>query len=156
MTTNILITGASGYLGGTLLARWRASQPSGYEKLYALVRKPEQAEAVRRLYDAEPIQISLEDEEAVQKEILSKKINIIFFLIDAYSLQSQTSFIKALSALKIQTGVDVHFIYGSGTKQFSSLSGAPNDRPLSDTDPELYDIQKRAEAPMKDMQVVSN
>ncbi|KAF5231752.1 hypothetical protein FANTH_13274 [Fusarium anthophilum] len=74
---NILITGASGYLGGTLLARWQSAQILGYEKLYALIR----------------------------------------------------------------------------TKQFSSLSGLPNKRPLLDTDPELYELQKNANPPMKEMEV---
>ncbi|KAF5554253.1 elongation factor 2 [Fusarium mexicanum] len=55
---NILITGASGYLGGTLLARWQSAQISGYEKLYALIRKPEQAETVKKLYGAEPVQVA--------------------------------------------------------------------------------------------------
>ncbi|KAF5575640.1 nad dependent epimerase dehydratase family [Fusarium pseudocircinatum] len=150
---NILITGASGYLGGTLLARWQSAQISGYGKLYALIRKPEQAEAVTKLYGAEPVLVSLEDEDAVQELIISKRINLVFFLIDAYSLQSQISFIKALSVLKAQTGMDTHFIYTSGTKQFSSLSGLPNKRPLMDTDPELYELQKNAKPPMKEMEV---
>ncbi|KAF5691277.1 nad dependent epimerase dehydratase family [Fusarium denticulatum] len=153
---NILITGASGYLGGTLLARWQSAQISGYEKLYALVRKPEQVEVVKKLYGAEPVQISLEDEDQVRELIVSKRINLVVFLIDAYSLQSQISFIKALSVLKTQTGTDTHFIYASGTKQFSSLSGLPNDRPLSDADPDLYDLQKNAKAPMQEMKVSVN
>ncbi|KAF5589024.1 nad dependent epimerase dehydratase family [Fusarium subglutinans] len=149
---DVLITGASGYLGGTLLARWQSAQISGYEKLYALIRKPEQAETVKKLYDAEPVQASLEDEDAVQELVVSKRINPVFFLIDAYSLQSQTSFIKGLSALKAQTGLDTHFIYTLGTQQFSRLLGLPNNRPL-DTDPELYELQKNAKTPMKEMKV---
>lgn len=146
MTFNVLITGASDYLGGTLLARWHASQLSGYDKLYAFIRKPEQAEIVQQKYGAEPIQISLEDEGAVQEEIVSKRINLAFFLIDSYNLQSQTSFIKALSALKTQTGLDVHFIYTSGTKQFSSLSGAPNDQPRK-TQTRSFTTSRRPQRP---------
>ena len=40
----------------------------------------------------------------------------------------------------------------TGAKMFSSHTGAPTDRPLLDTDPNLYDIQKaqRGIAPILD------
>jgi thioester reductase-like protein len=38
MSHNILLTGGSGYLGGTLLARWNEAQLPSYGKLFALVR----------------------------------------------------------------------------------------------------------------------
>lgn len=47
MPPNILITGGSGYLGGTILARWKEAGLSGYGKLYSLVRTDAQAQATQ-------------------------------------------------------------------------------------------------------------
>lgn len=49
MSHNILITGASGYLGGTILARWERAKLPPYQTLYALVRTKEQGEAVKNM-----------------------------------------------------------------------------------------------------------
>ncbi|KAF9876568.1 nad dependent epimerase dehydratase family protein [Colletotrichum karsti] len=145
MSHNILITGASGYLGGTLLARWAEADLKGYDKLYALVRTDEQAAAVKK-YGAEPLTFSLKDETAVSDAVLKHQITIVYYLIDAVASVSQQYFIKALGDLKRQTGLDVHFLHTSGAKMFSSHAGAPTDRPLLDTHPELYDIQKAQKA----------
>lgn len=47
MPHNVLITGASGYLGGSILAGLKPSGVTQYEKLFALVRNDQQAEAVK-------------------------------------------------------------------------------------------------------------
>ncbi|KAF2807812.1 NAD(P)-binding protein [Mytilinidion resinicola] len=146
MAHRILITGGSGYLGGTLLARWKEANFLSYEKLFALVRTEEQGKAVKQ-YGAEALHINLEDPESIKKAVLDHKINIVFYLVDPRNWEHQVSFIEALSELKKQTGQEVHFLHTSGAKIFSEHAGAPTDAPLLDTDPKLYDIQKSQKAP---------
>lgn len=109
MPHNILLTGASGYLGGDLLAELVKADIPEYGKLFALVRSSEQAEAVKQL-GAEPLTLDIRDEGAVREAVLSHGITIVFFLIDAVSSISQKLFIKALGDLKQQNGSDVHFL----------------------------------------------
>ncbi|OTB08346.1 hypothetical protein M426DRAFT_316971 [Hypoxylon sp. CI-4A] len=142
MSRNILITGASGYLGGTLLARLGTANLPAYGKLYALVRTDDQAKAVTKYYNAEPLNIDAHDEAAVRAAVVDNNITVIYFLIDAIRPTSQRLFIKALGEVKQKTGQEVHFLHTSGAKIFSAFAGAPTDRPLLDTDPNLYDIQK--------------
>lgn len=148
MPHKVLITGGSGYLGGTLLARLAHTKLPAYEKLYALVRSDSQAEAVRQ-YGAEPLTFSPHDEQAVRQNVVKHGITIVFFLIDAFRADSQVYFIKALAEVKASTGQEVHFLHTSGAKLFSSHAGAPTDRPLLDSDPKLYEVQK-AQKPLLD------
>ncbi|KAJ0106969.1 nad dependent epimerase dehydratase family protein [Diaporthe amygdali] len=137
----ILITGASGYLGGTLLARWKDANLPSYDKLYALVRTDAQAAAVQQ-YGAEPLALDAQDEVAVRHAVVTHQITIVFYLIDAMRSEAQVNFIKALAEVKRTTGQEVHFLHTTGAKLFSSHAGAPIDAPLLDTHPELYSIQK--------------
>lgn len=150
MPHNILITGASGYLGGTLLARWHNANLKGYNNLFALVRTDAQAEAVKQ-YGAKPLTFSPYDEAAVADAIEANNITIVYFLIDVLRSDSQVSIIKALGELKKKTGQEVHFLHTSGAKIFSSHSGAPNDRPLLDTDPNLFAIHKAQQSQHPEM-----
>ncbi|KAJ5682853.1 hypothetical protein N7462_006018 [Penicillium macrosclerotiorum] len=145
MSHNILVTGASGYLGGTLLARWSRAKLPAYHKLYALVRTNEQGEAVKQ-YGAEPITFDVKDETSIMDAIIDKKITIVLFLIDAMTSESQVSMIKALGEMRKQTGQKVHFLHTSGAKIFSNHAGHPTDRPLPDNDPSLYHLQKTSQA----------
>ncbi|KAI1612623.1 hypothetical protein EDD37DRAFT_314338 [Exophiala viscosa] len=147
MAHRILLTGVSGYLGGTLLARWKSANLPPYEHLYALVRTVEQAQAVKR-YGAEPLTFSLKDEAAIREAIVGKEIDVVFFLVDAFYSDAQVLLIKALGELKKSTGKDVHFLHTSGAKIFSSHAGAPTDQPLYDDDPNLYDVQKSQKPPV--------
>lgn len=119
MSHNVLITGASGYLGGTLLARLGAANLPPYGNLYALVRTDAQAKAVAQ-YGAQPLKFDTRDEDAVIAAVVEKGITVVYFLIDALNSTSQTSFVKALGEVKQKTGKDVHFLHVSCPKGSSS------------------------------------
>jgi nucleoside-diphosphate-sugar epimerase len=144
MSHNILITGGSGYLGGSLLAQLKSANLPPYSHLYALVRTSAQAEAVRQ-YNAEPLTLTLSDPSSITSTIIFKKITVIYHLFDARDTTSTVPFISALAKVKAQTGQEVHFLFTTGAKLFSEHVGAPTDRPLLDTDPDLYSIHKQQE-----------
>lgn len=112
MSHNILITGASGYLGGTLLARLASANLPAYSKLFALVRTDAQAEAVKK-YSAEPLKIDLSSDEAVREAVLKNNITVVFYLINAMKSEEQVRFIKALAEVKKVKGGNVHFLHVS-------------------------------------------
>lgn len=145
MSHNILVTGASGYLGGTFLARWSSANLPAYHKLYALVRKEEQKEAVKA-YGAEPLIFNIKDDASTRTAIIENKITIVYYLIDASAADTQVKIIEALAEVKKQTGQDVHFLQTSGAKLFSSHAGIQTDPPVADNDSGLYDRQKRSQA----------
>ncbi|KAE8550528.1 hypothetical protein EYB25_006755 [Talaromyces marneffei] len=148
MSHNILITGASGYLGGTLLTRWKEANLPPYNKLYALIRTEEQANAVQTLYNAEPVQIDLRSDVDIEQAIISRDISIIYYLIDPLEDRIPRVMVRALGTVKQRSGRgDVHFLFATGAKIFSSHTGLPADRVLLDTDEELYDLLKDADGP---------
>ncbi|KAJ4172715.1 hypothetical protein NW754_002918 [Fusarium falciforme] len=140
MPHNILLTGASGYLGGDLLAGISEANLPPFGTLYALVRTPEQAKAVEQ-HGAKPLIFDVKNEASVRGAVVENDITIVFFLIDATSAVSQELFIKALGEVRKNTGSEVHFLHTSGAKLFSSHAGAPTDGALRDDDANLYDIQ---------------
>ncbi|PYH48098.1 uncharacterized protein BP01DRAFT_334592 [Aspergillus saccharolyticus JOP 1030-1] len=146
MSHNILITGASGYLGGTILARWTRANLPPYNKLYALVKTQAQGEKVKQ-YGAEPLIADINDHDTITGLIVDNAITIIYFLIDAFTGKHQPTLIKALGVVRQQTSRDVHFLHTTGAKLFSRHAGIPTDRPLLDTDPDLYEIVRKATPP---------
>lgn len=155
MAPNILITGGSGYLGGTFLQQLKdTTDLPPYGKVFALVRNQDQADQVKKLYNAEPIQIDMDKQSSVSEALLSNDISIVFFLIDSRSGDKQALFIKALAEVKSKLGVEVHFLHATGAKLFSSHAGYPTDRELSDMDPGLYDLQKTCKARLPAVQKV--
>jgi hypothetical protein len=110
MAPNILLTGVSGYLGGTLLNEWKTSGPKNHGTISGLVRNDEQAEEVSK-YGVEPLIISLKDEDAIIKALVDRDISIVYYLIGSYWLESQLYFIKGLAEVRKKSGQDVHFLY---------------------------------------------
>ncbi|KAL4901715.1 hypothetical protein BDW74DRAFT_181433 [Aspergillus multicolor] len=148
MAHNILLTGTSGYLGGTLLTHLQKTKSTlpPYNKLYALTRTESQASSVRK-YGAEPLVIDLNDATSITSTIIENEITIIFFLIDAFLPTTQKTMIAALGTVKEKTGRQVHFLHTTGAKAFSSHVGITAATELKDTDERLYEIQKTTNAP---------
>ncbi|KAK4904840.1 hypothetical protein LTR49_025770 [Elasticomyces elasticus] len=143
MAPNVLITGASGYLGGSLLEHLKHCHPlPAYGTIYALVRSKEQAKQVTALYNATPITLDLMNEEVITDQLLQKEISIVFYLIDAYKPDTQLRFINALEAVGKKTGITTHILHTSGAKLFSGFVGHPTDRIFSDADEGLFNMQK--------------
>lgn len=111
MQHNILLTGVSGYLGGSLLAQLGTANLPPYNRLYALVRSDVQAQTVRECSNATPLVFDVGNETVVRKAITDNEITIILFLIDASSSVTQSHMIRALADVKERTGKDVHFIH---------------------------------------------
>lgn len=142
MARNILITGGSGYLGGSLLAVLKKTDLPALGTVYALVRSEEQAQKVKEHFNATPLILDLEDQEAITASLLEKRISVVFYLIHAISAENQKRFIQALKEVKAQLGVETHLLHTTGAKAFSGFSRHPTDRVLSDDG--LYEIQKNA------------
>jgi nucleoside-diphosphate-sugar epimerase len=109
MSRNILITGVSGYLGGTLLNSLPTANLPPHGEIYALVRTAEQAEAVKD-YGVKPLLFNAYDSAAVEENVVRHSISIVFWLVDALGVDAQTYFIQALAKVKRETGLEVHFL----------------------------------------------
>lgn len=123
MAPNILLTGVSGYLGGTLLNKWKTSGPKNHGTMSVLVRNDEQAKEVAK-YGVPPLIVSLKDEEAIIKALLERDVSIVYYLIGSYWLESQLYFIKGLAEVKKKSGHDVHFLYVRCDSQCVCLASA--------------------------------
>ncbi|CAI6327536.1 unnamed protein product [Periconia digitata] len=144
MSHNILITGGTGYLGGSLLADLTTANLPPYAHLFALVRNPSQATAMETHYpNVIPLTIDLTSPASITTTIVSHNITIIYHLIDARDTNTPTYFIRGLAAVQKSTGIQTHFLFTTGAKLFSSHAGAPSTDPLPDSSPDMYDLQKR-------------
>lgn len=140
----VLITGGSGYLGGTVLARLKsASVPLPHSPtIYASARSQAQSSSLAA-YGVKPLVVDFTDHVAVAAKIRDLNITVVFFLIDAFNSELQVEIIKALADVGRRKGVRTHFLHTSGAKLFSAWADFPIDRKIGDADEGVYALQKR-------------
>ncbi|KAI4592181.1 hypothetical protein KJ359_011419 [Pestalotiopsis sp. 9143b] len=109
MPGNVLITGTSGYLGGSLCSQLcQLGVPD--LKIFALVRSASQYDLVRQM-GAEPLTFDAYEQSSVSKVINENSINIVYYLIDCDKSNGAFCFIRALADLKKESGMETHLIF---------------------------------------------
>ncbi|CAI7569276.1 unnamed protein product [Penicillium discolor] len=131
MPSNILITGAAGYIGGSLVADFLARKTTSIDvdRLIATVRSEDQANSLSNL-GVRVIQLDLTDEDTVVKSVLSYNISIV---IHTASSINPTLALHLITALSKQGET-------SGLGAFFENTGWPAG-PFKDTDA-VFDTEK--------------
>ncbi|KZP34385.1 NAD-P-binding protein [Athelia psychrophila] len=141
---NILITGATGYIGGTVLEELVATLPASADvKVFTTVRKEGQAKPIKaRLPSVTVLLLDVvEDGEGVRRAIIDNAISVVVETVDAFRYSTAGNFLNALAEVKKASGLPVHFVHTSGAKLFSSHAGVDTSQVLSDTS-DVFSVQK--------------
>ncbi|KAF5389067.1 hypothetical protein D9757_004992 [Collybiopsis confluens] len=145
--TAALLTGASGYLGGSLLVHLirKFEIETRNVKLYTLVRKPEQVSQVHELGGDVTVLIGdVMDAEGMKKLIIDNSISIVIETVDARLFTVAQPCIEALAVVKEKLSVPVHFVHTSGAKMHSSQVGIDQSGFLND-DGDVYNTLARVD-----------
>ncbi|KAL2847928.1 hypothetical protein BJX68DRAFT_239074 [Aspergillus pseudodeflectus] len=149
MSSKILITGAAGYIGGSLVADFLSESASGSgnalfpiskDRIVAAVRSQEQAVALSKL-DIPVLQLDLADDEAVAAAILDYNIDIVVHTTSAIDPTTALYLIDALGKQGRLSGRKVYFIHTSGLSAFYSSTGWPPGQ-FRDTDA-VFETEKQ-------------
>ncbi|KAL6872173.1 hypothetical protein J3F83DRAFT_734040 [Trichoderma novae-zelandiae] len=147
MAWNILITGAAGYIGGSLVVGLLAAEnvKFGPENINVLVRSEEQVGHFGKL-GVNAFQCSLLDEEKITSIVLEKNVDIVIHCASLLDPNLAYPLILALQKRRKATGREAFFIHTAGMGAFSKEAGWPHG-PVKDTDP-VFELEKQI--PSKD------
>ncbi|KAF5529019.1 NAD dependent epimerase dehydratase family [Fusarium mexicanum] len=123
-TQRILITGATGYVGGSVLTTILSNPHLAKLPITALVRTQSQASTLSSLPITPLLFSNLDDTDFLTG--VASAHDIVIHAANGYHVPSAQAFIGGLTQRKSQTGHDVHYIHNSGTSNFG-------DRPVSKT-----------------------
>jgi len=110
--TNILLTGATGYIGGSVLSRFLKHPNAASFNITTLVRSSEKAKKLET-FGVFPVVGSHSDVALVEK--LSAKADVVIATADADNLDAAKATLKGLKTRYQETGIAPIFIHTSGT-----------------------------------------
>ncbi|KAL3443702.1 hypothetical protein BJX65DRAFT_320478 [Aspergillus insuetus] len=116
----ILLTGATGYIGGTVLTALITSQAASIRNasISVLVRGENQARVLREK-GLNTIDFKGFDDDSTIKKAASEH-DVVINTASGFEAGLATSLIRGLSQRKIALGVDVHYIHTSGTTNYAN------------------------------------
>ncbi|RSL43276.1 hypothetical protein CEP54_015150 [Fusarium duplospermum] len=137
MAQNVLITGAAGYIGGSVLADllFHSNDTFKDTKFFAAVRAQEQAESVSKL-GVDAVQVDLNDKAEVEEAVLRNQINIVIHTAGSMYPAMTTNLLAALGQRQRASGSKTYLIHSSVATMFMEEGGWPSGE-VRDTDPLL-------------------
>jgi nucleoside-diphosphate-sugar epimerase len=147
-TPRVLLTGATGYIGGTVLNTILTSSHPSLKNIHItiLVRRQDQADILSDL-GVTPILFKSLDDTEVLTETASTH-DIVVHAANGYHIPSVKALLAGLARRKAKTGKPVHYIHNSGTSNFGNrpVSGKYLEEPrvFSDKD-DVYAYEKSRE-----------
>ncbi|KAL8628589.1 hypothetical protein Q9189_005724 [Teloschistes chrysophthalmus] len=140
----VLLAGATGYIGGTVLTKILNSKNDLLENfnISLLVRGEDKA----RIFNEKGLKTVLFEDLKNTQEVASIASNydLIINTTPGFSVDSAVAFIKGLGNRKQTTGKEVYYIHTSGTSNIASLS--PSAPTLTSPSPTLYPYLQRLNA----------
>ncbi|KAL2025683.1 hypothetical protein VTO58DRAFT_103909 [Aureobasidium pullulans] len=145
----ILITGASGYIGGSVVTTILKSDAASLKnaEIVTLVRKQEQASVLEQLGLSSLLFRGLDDVKFLQST--AKDFDIVINNASASHAASAAALIRGLADRKQQSGKDVFYIHTSGISSIADhpITGTYHEhRIFNDIDGDIYEYQKQREA----------
>ncbi|KAM5350137.1 hypothetical protein ACJ41O_006642 [Fusarium nematophilum] len=146
-SAKILITGATGYIGGSVLSALLASAYPDIKdsQISALVRKQEQAHLLQEKGINSIVFEGLDQIELVRQ--VASEHDIIINSASAFHSRAAEALIQGLAERKKRTGKETYLIHTSGTSSLGDLpisGGYRETRIFSDKD-DIYSYERRRE-----------
>ncbi|KAJ4221146.1 hypothetical protein NW759_007215 [Fusarium solani] len=137
MVQNVLITGAAGYIGGSVLADLLLHSNDSFKdaKFFAAVRAQDQVESVSKL-GIDAVNVDLNDKAAVEEAVLRNEINIVIHTAGSMYPAMTTNLVAALGQRQRDSGNKTYLIHSSVATMFTEEGGWPSGE-VRDTDPLL-------------------
>ncbi|KAE8451665.1 hypothetical protein EG329_003122 [Mollisiaceae sp. DMI_Dod_QoI] len=142
MSHNILVTGAAGYIGGSVVAELlsRTSSSTKGATVFAAVRSEEQVQSLSE-HGISAIQLDLHNETATMAAVISNEIDIIIHTASSAVPSHVSNLIKALGRRRQIGGKETYFIHSSILTMFGEDAGWPSGE-VRDIDP-LFEQEKQ-------------
>ncbi|UPL00210.1 hypothetical protein LCI18_011144 [Fusarium solani-melongenae] len=134
MVQNVLITGAAGYIGGSVLADILLHSEDSFKDamFFAAVRAQDQVESVSKL-GIDAVNVDLNDKAAVEEAMLRNKINIVIHTAGSMYPAMTANLVAALGQRHRDSGNKTYLIHSSVATMFTEEGGWPSGE-VRDTD----------------------
>ncbi|KAH7174711.1 uncharacterized protein B0J16DRAFT_388536 [Fusarium flagelliforme] len=137
MPQNILITGAAGYIGGSIIADLlsRKDEILKAANLFAAVRSQDQVDKIAKI-GVQTIQLDLSDKLAVEEAVNKNEIDLVVHTASGMHPAMTSNLLSALGGRRQATGSKTYLIHSSIATMFTKEGGWPYGE-IKDSDPIL-------------------